>query len=223
MIWQGLKEFWQRYKSVWVAVWNVREQLDPPKRDQDERDFLPAHLELTETPVSNAPKWAARLIISFFFITLIWAIFGHMDVVASAEGKTILNGYSKTIQSAEGASVTNILVKNAQHVQAGDVLIELDIIGAKSDLEKATLSLQAAKMAQLRSNSLLKALSKKIIPELIIEDTNHTTHTNINNNLSNSNLSDINLSESNRLEAQYLVRSQYDTWLTQDERISASI
>ena len=46
------KEAWsdllKRYLTVWRNVWAVRKELEPPKRDRHERDFLPAHLELTE-------------------------------------------------------------------------------------------------------------------------------------------------------------------------------
>ena len=31
---QAFKEFVQRYSSVWKQVWAVRDQLDPPKREQ---------------------------------------------------------------------------------------------------------------------------------------------------------------------------------------------
>ena len=59
------KEAWsdllKRYLTVWRNVWAARKELEPPKRDRHERDFLPAHLELTETPVSPLPKWTARV------------------------------------------------------------------------------------------------------------------------------------------------------------------
>ena len=56
----AFRDFLGRYRTVWRNVWAVRDQLDPPKRDADELAFLPAHLELTETPLSAAPKWSAR-------------------------------------------------------------------------------------------------------------------------------------------------------------------
>jgi len=82
------KEAWsdllKRYLTVWRNVWAVRKELEPPKRDRHERDFLPAHLELTETPVSPLPKWTARLIMLFAVLALVWAWFGQLDIVAVA-------------------------------------------------------------------------------------------------------------------------------------------
>lgn len=125
---EGLGAMFKRYKEIWKAVWNIREQLDPPKREEDERAFLPAQLELVETPLSNAPKWAARLIMLFFVITLLWAILGHMEVVATAQGKTVLSGRSKAIKSLEDGGIIKIYVKNGDIVKAGDPLVTLDFL-----------------------------------------------------------------------------------------------
>ena len=80
----AFRDFLGRYRTVWRNVWAVRDQLDPPKRDADELAFLPAHLELTETPLSAAPKWSARLIMLFALLALLWACIGQMDIVAVA-------------------------------------------------------------------------------------------------------------------------------------------
>lgn len=201
---EAIKEVCKRYRTIWKSVWDIREQLDPPKRDEDERAFLPAHLELTETPVSAAPKYAARFIMAFFFITLLWACFGHMDIVASAEGKTIYTGHSKLIQSADNATVLSIHVENGQHVNKGDVLIELDILGARSELEKSTKALESAQLAKARSEALLEALALQKTPELDMTPL-------------------MAISEPERNAAERLTLSQYQTWRAQDERIEAAI
>lgn len=62
---QALKDFFIRYITVWRNTWAVRDQLTPPKRTKEELAFLPAHLELTDTPVSRSSKWTARIIMIF--------------------------------------------------------------------------------------------------------------------------------------------------------------
>ena len=54
---QGVRDFAARYLTVFQSAWSIRAQLDPPQRSEDERAFLPAHLELTETPVSPTVRW----------------------------------------------------------------------------------------------------------------------------------------------------------------------
>ena len=54
------KEFLARYGQAFSAAWKVRAQLDPPKRSEDELAFLPAQLELVESPASPAARWTTR-------------------------------------------------------------------------------------------------------------------------------------------------------------------
>ena len=56
----AIREFLGRYTEVFKAAWSIRATLDPPKRSEDELAFLPAHLELTDTPVSPASRWIMR-------------------------------------------------------------------------------------------------------------------------------------------------------------------
>src|SRR5471030_2321585 len=86
------KELCGKYYRVWREIWKLRTRLDPPKRDGDERVFLPANLEITETPISAAPKYIARTIIFFTIIAFLWALIGKIDIVAVTQGKTIVTG-----------------------------------------------------------------------------------------------------------------------------------
>ena len=201
---EGLGAMFKRYKEIWKAVWNIREQLDPPKRDEDERAFLPAQLELVETPLSNAPKWAARLIMLFFVITLLWAILGHMEVVATAQGKTVLSGRSKAIKSLEDGGIVKIYVKNGDEVKKDDPLVTLDFLGADQDYEKAEQSLEAATLLKYRSEALIKALQNQEMPLITEEATERITIEELK-------------------QAEQLVQNQYQLWQSQDDRYGSAI
>jgi hemolysin D len=92
----------------------------------DETDFLPAALEIIEAPPSPASRMIAGSIISFLVIALLWAIFGSVDIIATAPGKIVPTGRTKIIQPLESGVVHAIDVQDGQHVKAGDVLIEID-------------------------------------------------------------------------------------------------
>jgi len=62
----------------------------------------------------------------FFSIAVLWAIFGKIDIVATAQGKIIPSGHTKVIQPLEIGVVHKIYVKDGQAVRAGEVLIDLD-------------------------------------------------------------------------------------------------
>jgi hemolysin D len=115
-------------------------------RNRDEIAFLPAALEIVETPPSPIGRAIAATIIVVFGVALAWACLGTVDIVATAQGKIIPSGRTKVIQPFETGVVSAIHVQDGQSVKAGDALIELDstMNGAelghlKSDLVSAQL------------------------------------------------------------------------------------
>jgi hemolysin D len=96
------------------------------RRDGDETAFLPAALEIVETPPSPVGRAIGLTIIALFCLASAWAAFGKIDIVASAPGKIIASGRTKVIQPFETGVVRAINVRDGAQVKAGDVLIELD-------------------------------------------------------------------------------------------------
>ncbi|WP_269915561.1 HlyD family type I secretion periplasmic adaptor subunit [Acinetobacter sp. HY1485] len=201
---QAIQDFFNKYIRIWKQVWEVRDQLDPPKREKDEREFLPAHLELTETPLSAAPKWTARLIMLFALLTLCWALIGKLDIVATAQGKTSLGGRSKTIQPLETAVVEKINVHDGQTVKKGDVLIQLAGIGSETDYTRAIDALKAAYIIKWRSETLLTSLDKNMLQDIHTFMKKDAEQLVILGQISSDNL----------LEAQNLLSNQYEAWAT---------
>lgn len=115
-------------------------------RSSNELEFLPAALEVLETPPRPLARMTALAISAFFVIALVWSIVGHLDTVAIAQGQLVTTDRVKLIQSIDNGIVRAIHVRDGQSVRAGDVLIELDPTDAqanaetlKSDLVKAQL------------------------------------------------------------------------------------
>ncbi|MFY9990342.1 MAG: biotin/lipoyl-binding protein, partial [Rhodoplanes sp.] len=123
------------------------------ERRQDELAFLPAALEIVETPPSPVGRAIAFTIIAVFSIALAWACIGTVDIVAVAPGKIIPSGRTKTIQSFETGVVRAIHVRDGQSVRAGDVLIELDptMSGAELGHLKSDLVAAQLEVARLRA------------------------------------------------------------------------
>src|SRR6266567_7386213 len=94
------------------------------ERRREELAFLPAALEIVETPPSPIGRAIGATIILLFCAALIWAWWGTIDIVASASGKIVPSGRTKVIQPFETGVVRAITVQDGQVVKAGDVLIE---------------------------------------------------------------------------------------------------
>jgi hemolysin D len=96
------------------AAPNVRKALPSSRTnnglDRDELAFLPAALEIVETPPSPVGRTIAFSIAALFCLALAWAFFGRVDIVASATGKIIPTGHTKVIQPFETGVVRAIHV-----------------------------------------------------------------------------------------------------------------
>ena len=124
-----------------------------PERRGDELAFLPAALEIVETPPSPIGRTIAVTIILLFCAALVWAWWGTIDIVASATGKIVPSGRTKVIQPFETGVVRAIRVQDGQAVKAGDVLIELDptVNAAERDHLRNDLLAEQLNIARLRA------------------------------------------------------------------------
>src|SRR5438046_8312253 len=96
------------------------------RRRNHELAFLPAALEIVETPPSPIGRAIGATIIAVFLAALAWACLGTVDIVATAQGKIVPGGRIKVVQPFETGVVRAIYVPDGQPVKAGDLLIELD-------------------------------------------------------------------------------------------------
>ena len=155
---QAIRDLLHRYGEAIRHAWKHRKQFDTPPRLSHEAQFLPAALELQETPVSPVPRVAMWLLIAFACIALLWSIFGHLDVVATAQGKIVPNEMVKTIQPMETSVVKMIHVKDGQTVKAGDVLIDLDATATGADTVRLQNDLVVARLQSARAQAFLRGM-----------------------------------------------------------------
>jgi hemolysin D len=116
------------------------------RRREYELAFLPAALEIVETPPSPIGRAIGATIITVFLLALAWACFGTVDIVAAAPGKIIPSGRSKIIQPFEIGVVRAIHVHDGDVVRAGQVLIELDPTINAAERERLQSDLIAAQL-----------------------------------------------------------------------------
>ncbi len=100
-----------------------------------DREFLPAALEILETPPAPLPVALMLTICAFFAAALTWSFFGRLDVHAVAPGKIETVSSAKVIQPFDNGKIAKINVANGQHVKAGDLLLEMDPAEAAADAD----------------------------------------------------------------------------------------
>ncbi|QKN83270.1 HlyD family type I secretion periplasmic adaptor subunit [Scandinavium goeteborgense] len=103
------------------------------------RAFLPAVLEVQETPPSPAGRMIIWSIIILFVVSIVWAAYGRVDIVAVTRGKIVVSDLSRPVSSSVVAQVIEVAVSEGQHVQKGDVLIRLNSKALEARYEENVL------------------------------------------------------------------------------------
>jgi len=124
------------------------------QRRGSELEFLPAALEIMETPASPAGRAIAATIILFVAIAIAWATLGRVDIIATASGKIVPTSRTKVIQPLEPGIVTAIHVRDGDHVVARQVLVELDRTVTTAERNRISHDLLSARLDVARLAAL---------------------------------------------------------------------
>lgn len=127
----------------------------PVRRADYELAFLPAALEIAETPASPVGRAIGATVIAIFCAAVAWASIGSVDIVATATGKIIPSGKTKLIQPLETGVVRAIHVHDGQQVRAGESLIELDPTMTAAEQDHVRGDLIAAQLDVARLHAAL--------------------------------------------------------------------
>lgn len=147
-----------RHWSVLTSAWALDAAQVKDKRRRSQSEFLPAALEIIETPASPLARFGLWLLIGGVGVALLWAVIGKLDVVVTAPGRITTANRVKIIQPTELGVVRAIRIADGQHVEAGQVLFELDPTAAGADDAQARTGLMAAQIDRARSRALLSYL-----------------------------------------------------------------
>lgn len=118
------------------TAWQDRARLGDKNLATTQRQFLPAALEIQDTPPSPAGRWLSFSLMALFSIGILWACFGEVDIVVTAPGRVIPSGQVKIIQPLETGTVKRIHVRDGDTVQQGQPLISLDTTYAGADNQR---------------------------------------------------------------------------------------
>lgn len=100
-----------------------------------ETEFLPAILEVTETPPSPVGRMVMWSILALLTVGIVWSILGHIDETAVAEGKIVPSGQVKTIQVKNKGIIREIKVREGDYVKEGDPLVIMDPTSSTADYD----------------------------------------------------------------------------------------
>ena len=121
---------------------------DSFKLPSTDRWHDPLRLISTDAP-SQSARMVLRMIAALFLILLLWAAFGQLDMIASAEGKLTPQTLVKIVQPSEAGVVRELLVREGDIVKQGQILVRLDATLAAAD-QQAVASELGMQLLQVR-------------------------------------------------------------------------
>ncbi|WP_422362889.1 HlyD family type I secretion periplasmic adaptor subunit [Pyruvatibacter mobilis] len=166
-MWEMLKHYWEVAKA---ALEQEREAPPQPQRTETERAFMPAAIEITETPASPAGRLVAGGIAAFFVLGLIWATFGKLDIHATLQGRIIPTGNVKVIEPLETGTVKAIHVREGMFVEKGALMVELDASDSTVDRERLAKDLLTARIKASRLRATIAAGRKELAADDVVID-----------------------------------------------------
>ena len=101
---------------------------------EKETEFLPAILEVTESPPSPVGRLVLWSVLALVVAAVVWGFVGHINEVSVAKGTVIPSGQAKTVQVKNKGIVQEILVKEGDVVEEGQVLVLLDPTSTGADM-----------------------------------------------------------------------------------------
>ena len=147
--------------TAWTVLkdaWRQRHRLGDAGRSRELAAFLPAALEIQQTPPNPLARWLAWSLLALVVLAVLWACFGRVNIVATAEGKIIPSSRVKQIQPLDKGVVKAILVHEGEYVVPGQALIELDTTLSTADRKR----LQSERHSSLLQLAVKRALLARI-------------------------------------------------------------
>lgn len=142
---------------------------------QPYRDFLPAVLEVQETPPSPTGRIILWTIMILLVTAVIWSACGKVDIVAVTRGKIVFSELSRPVSSVVMAQVDRVLVRDGMHVEKGQVLIHLNdrAVQARYDenvLRQKINRFHLARLELLRGHYQEQVLPRQLAAAFFTED-----------------------------------------------------
>ncbi len=147
--------------TAFSDAWQNRDKLGDANHTRELAAFLPAALEIQESPPNPLVRWLSWALLVLVMVGIAWALLGHVDIVASAEGKIVPGSRVKQVQPLEKGVVKALLVSEGEYVEQGQPLIELETTLTQADKQRLESELHTFRLRLAVSGSMLALLSSE--------------------------------------------------------------
>ncbi len=132
------------------------------RKQKYEYEFLPAALEIEETPSSPLGQAVIWIIFIMIIIAVIWSVFAKTDKIAIAQGKIIPLGKEKLIQTFEEGIIKKIYVEEGEKIKKNQILISFDTTLAQSVVDETNKTIETLNLEKSLLRLTLASNSEKL-------------------------------------------------------------
>jgi hemolysin D len=136
----------------------ARIPLTKRQSSRQDNEFLPAAIEILETPPSPILVSFLVTICAVAATALAWSFIGHIDVLAVAQGKIQPTGRVKLVQPLESGKVREVFVANGAKAAQGQTVIALDDTEARAEEASLAGTLASFRAEVVRRTAAIEAV-----------------------------------------------------------------
>jgi len=127
-------------------------------RNRVELEFLPAALEILETPPSPRKRAVLMVCCSIVGAGLLCSWFGHVDIVAVAQGRVVPGHRAVAVRALHDGKIDQVFCEEGRWVEQGERLLAMEATETETDLrqlEQQIVQADEASMVLRRELQLL--------------------------------------------------------------------
>jgi len=146
--------------------------IDRRAPQADPKDFAPGLLRIQKTPMAPLAGVVLKVVLVMLGLLVLWAAFGKLDIVATADGKLLPAGYLKIVQPSDQLPQRSSLVPDVPTLkEAGqkdlDVILYAGFVGPAGNprdvVERLNRDINAA-LSNPEVNAQIEKLSFTLTP-----------------------------------------------------------
>lgn len=126
------------------------------KQHNDVHEFQPLLVEIEDRPLNPLGRTILWIIFGVIFFGILWLSFAKIDIVVSARGKVVPSGEIKVLQPIETGVISKILVKEGEHVEKDQVLMQIDPSVTQTSLASKEKDLMVHTLENERLSALVE-------------------------------------------------------------------
>ena len=127
--------------------------IETEKHNANTLDYVSSTSAAVLDTVSHSVSAVVKIIVTFIFLFLIYAVSFDIDEIAKGDGKFIPTSKIQHLKNQEGGTVSAIYVREGDSVKKGQILAKLSPISYQSRLDENIIKIKALKAKEARLNA----------------------------------------------------------------------